>query len=915
METFTGLKLDNGAPVYTQEYIQSLRDADRKHPDRLKIVAQRGGQERMLSINADIKIVGGSRGGPLLVDTKVVTPFGYRRIGDLKQGDIISGTDGGIQRVVYSKDHGKLPAYKLRFVDGSEVIASYDHLWNVRKTCYRSKKRIINGLSINDDYRVWTTQMIVEHLTKQKSGEIKNSKLLIPLCEPIKFTRSWGNRHYKPSSSPYVIGAILGDGCITDNIKKGSYDATLCSADEGIVKEFENAGIDMTNYAQKQGSTACDYRIKDNRLRNDLEGLKLYGCDAFNKAVPDFYKFGSIDTRWAILQGLMDTDGTVDKRGHCSFATVSEQLAKDVKFLVNSLGGLATVNKHENHYVKNGERIEASDYYDVYIRINQSERMFRLSRKKALCTEYNGGVSELGRRIIDFEYVGEQECCCIAVNNTNSLFMVNDFIVTHNSKSFSSLMEVLKDIKKPDFHAVIVRKEKDDLQSLITDSYKLFSQFGTYNKSQNDMTWNFTNGGWLKFSYYSGSFQDFKDRFQGRQFAYICIDEGTQCPYKKFKYLLTNNRNAAHIRNRFWITCNPDPESWVRKFIDWWVDEDGYIIPERDCVIRYCFMDGDTPDSIYWGNTREEVYEQCSHLIDRLWNKYRDSYEPLGYTKYDVFIKSATFIRADVSENIKLISTDPSYIANLAQQDEEQRMRDLEANWNWKAAGDDLIKMADMEAVFENAEQEGDGIDRASADIAFTGGDNFVMWHWKGSHIKDLVVLRLDAKTLVSCIQTKLREWGVEECNFTYDLQGIGQYLKGFMPEAVPFNNQAAPMAKNKKEQEGVKYLYKNLKSQCAWLFYRLVKDKGLSIDRGLLDRKFSGDGFKNWTLRQILQKERKMLRRDENGDDKGFNLLAKTKAKKYVGHSPDFFESLIYMMIFSLIKTKNKNIKGLWRI
>lgn len=915
METFTGLKLDNGAPVYTQEYIQSLRDADRKHPDRLKIVAQRGGQERMLSINADIKIVGGSRGGPLLVDTKVVTPFGYRRIGDLKQGDIISGTDGGIQRVVYRKYHGKLPAYKLRFVDGSEVIASYDHLWNVRKTCYRSKKRIINGLSINDDYRVWTTQMIVEHLTKQKSGEIKNSKLLIPLCEPIKFTRSWGNRHYKPSSSPYVIGAILGDGCITDNIKKGSYDATLCSADEGIVKEFENAGIDMTNYAQKQGSTACDYRIKDNRLRNDLEGLKLYGCDAFNKAVPDFYKFGSIDTRWAILQGLMDTDGTVDKRGHCSFATVSEQLAKDVKFLVNSLGGLATVNKHENHYVKNGERIEASDYYDVYIRINQSERMFRLPRKKALCTEYNGGVSELGRRIIDFEYVGEQECCCIAVNNTNSLFMVNDFIVTHNSKSFSSLMEVLKDIKKPDFHAVIVRKEKDDLQSLITDSYKLFSQFGTYNKSQNDMTWNFTNGGWLKFSYYSGSFQDFKDRFQGRQFAYICIDEGTQCPYKKFKYLLTNNRNAAHIRNRFWITCNPDPESWVRKFIDWWVDEDGYIIPERDCVIRYCFMDGDTPDSIYWGNTREEVYEQCSHLIDRLWNKYRDSYEPLGYTKYDVFIKSATFIRADVSENIKLISTDPSYIANLAQQDEEQRMRDLEANWNWKAAGDDLIKMADMEAVFENAEQEGDGIDRASADIAFTGGDNFVMWHWKGSHIKDLVVLRLDAKTLVSCIQTKLREWGVEECNFTYDLQGIGQYLKGFMPEAVPFNNQAAPMAKNKKEQEGVKYLYKNLKSQCAWLFYRLVKDKGLSIDRGLLDRKFSGDGFKNWTLRQILQKERKMLRRDENGDDKGFNLLAKTKAKKYVGHSPDFFESLIYMMIFSLIKTKNKNIKGLWRI
>lgn len=763
METFTGLKLDNGAPVYTQEYIQSLRDADRKHPDRLKIVAQRGGQERMLSINADIKIVGGSRGGPLAEDTKVLTPHGFVALKKLNYGDAVIGYDGERHNVLGLLQYPDRECYEITLADGARITCSDDHIWNV----------FIDG-----------SRTCIPHLACEISKYINEGyDVKIPCVKPVNF--------------------------------------------------------------------------------NEICG------------------FASVAERMSTLEMLLRFH--LKKKGKYAYKFFrTRKKAMDLKYLVDSLGSVC------------------------YVR--------RISKHKWIA-KFNYIKKETVRTIVSCKPVKKQNCCCIAVENSDSLFVVEDFVVTHNSKSFSSLMEVLKDIKNPDFHAVIVRKEKDDLQSLITDSYKLFSQFGTYNKSQNDMTWNFTNGGWLKFSYYSGSFQDFKDRFQGRQFAYICIDEGTQCPYKKFKYLLTNNRNAAHIRNRFWITCNPDPESWVRKFIDWWVDEDGYIIPERDCVIRYCFMDGDTPDSIYWGNTREEVYEQCSHLIDRLWNKYRDSYEPLGYTKYDVFIKSATFIRADVSENIKLISTDPSYIANLAQQDEEQRMRDLEANWNWKAAGDDLIKMADMEAVFENAEQEGDGIDRASADIAFTGGDNFVMWHWKGSHIKDLVVLRLDAKTLVSCIQTKLREWGVEECNFTYDLQGIGQYLKGFMPEAVPFNNQAAPMAKNKKEQEGVKYLYKNLKSQCAWLFYRLVKDKGLSIDSGLLDRKFSGDGFKNWTLRQILQKERKMLRRDENGDDKGFNLLAKTKAKKYVGHSPDFFESLIYMMIFSLIKTKNKNIKGLWRI
>lgn len=480
------------------------------------------------------------------------------------------------------------------------------------------------------------------------------------------------------------------------------------------------------------------------------------------------------------------------------------------------------------------------------------------------------------------------------------------------SKSFSSLMEVLKDIKNPDFHATILRNEKDDLQSLVTDSYKLFSQFGTYNKSQNDMTWNFDNGGWLKFSYYAGAYQDFKTRFQGRQYAYVCIDEGTQCPYKKFKYLLTNNRNAAHIRNRFWITCNPDPESWVRKFIDWWVDENGYIIPERDGVIRYCFMDGDTPDSIYWGNTREEVYEQCKGIIDSLW---KDSYEELGYTKLEMFIKSATFVRADISENIKLISTDASYLANLAQQDEEQRMRDLEANWNWKAASDDMITMEDLDEIYDNAEQIGDGKRRASADIAFTGGDNFVMWLWEGWHCKDLVVLRLDPKTLVSVVEAKLREWGVEECNFTYDMQGIGQYFKGFFKDAVPFNNQAAPIARSHQEEEGIKYLYKDLKSQCAWLFYKMIKEKQISIDSALLERKYSGNGFDKVPLRQILQKERKMLRRDENSDDRGFKLLPKKIAKKYVGHSPDFFESWFYVMIFSLTKKKNKKVKGLWML
>ena len=97
------------------------------------------------------------------------------------------------------------------------------------------------------------------------------------------------------------------------------------------------------------------------------------------------------------------------------------------------------------------------------------------------------------------------------------------------------------------------------------------------------------------------------------------MDEIHHMEYLKFKYLITCNRNAFHIRNRFIGTCNPDPDSWVAKFIDWWIGEDGLPFPVRDGRVLYCFMDVDIVSGIYWGDTREEVYEQCKDIIHANW--------------------------------------------------------------------------------------------------------------------------------------------------------------------------------------------------------------------------------------------------------------------------------------------------------
>lgn len=472
------------------------------------------------------------------------------------------------------------------------------------------------------------------------------------------------------------------------------------------------------------------------------------------------------------------------------------------------------------------------------------------------------------------------------------------------SKSFSLLLEALKDIRKKNFNALLLRKETGDLAGLINDSYKVFSQFGDYNRSKDDTTWYFNSGGKLKFSYYDGNYLDFKERFQGRQYNYIGIDEITQCPYEKFKYLSTCNRNAYGLRNRIWGTCNPDPRSWVRLFIDWWVDEDGYIDPARDGVIRYCYMDGDDVNNVVWGDTRNEVLDACRDKIMSLW---KPEYDEMGLSPEHTFIQSVTFVRADLSDNRKLLLSDPAYLARLGQQDDEQVMRDLKANWNFISVGDDLVTSYDLDCIFGNSQQLGDGVRRCTADIALTGGDNLVMWLWIGWHIQDFFVCRVDSKTAVGCIEAKLKEWGVAEKNFCYDKQGIGQYVEGFFPDALPFVNQASPIARTSKEQKGIKYMYKDLKSQCAWMLRDTIKNRNMSIEPSLLNLKVSGNGYKSVPLRQILQKERKSLRRDSEDSDKGFRLMKKRNAVKIVGHSPDFWESLIFRQYFELVKKHNE--------
>lgn len=145
-------------------------------------------------------------------------------------------------------------------------------------------------------------------------------------------------------------------------------------------------------------------------------------------------------------------------------------------------------------------------------------------------------------------------------------------------------------------------------------------------------------------------------------------------------------------------------------------------------------------------------------------------------------------------------------------------------------------------------------------------------------------------------------------------MQGIGQYFKGFFKDAVPFNNQAAPIARNHREEEGIKYLYKDLKSQCAWLFYKMIKEKQISIDSTLLERKYSETDLTRFLSDRFFRRSVRCsdVTRIAMIGDSSYYLR---RLPRNMSDTRDFFESWFYVMIFSLTKKKNKKVKGLWML
>lgn len=474
-------------------------------------------------------------------------------------------------------------------------------------------------------------------------------------------------------------------------------------------------------------------------------------------------------------------------------------------------------------------------------------------------------------------------------------------------KSWVALYKALPYMFNPDVSLYAFRKYEDDVKRGPWKSCRpIFRPFATLKESTYEAAFLDGKGATMKMEHLADQGK-ITDRFRGAEMAYIDLEELPEHTRESLDIIfdfLAVNRNTAGVKSQMVCTCNP--VGWknkLRKFLEWYIDpETDTVIPERDGQVRYMFKYGADDSEIAWGSSIEEVYAnpKAKQKIDLLLMGRDD-------ISVEDMILSVQFIEGDYSDNKILQATDKKYVSRLASKGDGSVVNDLSGVWRDIDEGSGLLTMEEMQKFFDNSEQLGDGIRRASCDVALVG-DFFVIFAAEGRHIIDMDAWFGEmSDSVIPFIEHFLQKNGVRKRNFTFDSNGLGVWLSqsSAFRESKPFNNKSAP-SDNK--------LWNNLKSESAEKWVKEIKMGMWSIESSLLHRKFTDVKGHTFTLGDRLMEERLALRRK---DDTGarFEIISKQQMKLEVGHSPDFIEALImFAPLYEVQQNQvRKGFKGIW--
>lgn len=332
------------------------------------------------------------RGEALALDTPIFTPEGWSTMGELSVGDKVYGADGQPTEVILTSPVflGNR-CYEVTFSDGSVIKADAGHLWKVYDRC-QSKRENCGSAEGRDwgNHLRWHVARDKskptcrwcqgEEYVKPPRGEVGGWHVLTTeqlASTSIDRPTGSGSFRYRVFCDtiiagkyqnlpidPYVLGYWLGDGDSTRaRIAVGEEDR------EALLSQIEQAGyivvkqrhllVDSVNkYGRRIKGTAWTVGFstpevittqwgypapRRNQIPSILRQLGVFG----NKHIPSIYFQASAKQRESLLQGLVDSDGTVTKNGRVSFVNVNKQLAYDVLQLARSLGQKAYIRERQ----------------------------------------------------------------------------------------------------------------------------------------------------------------------------------------------------------------------------------------------------------------------------------------------------------------------------------------------------------------------------------------------------------------------------------------------------------------------------------------------------------------------------------------------------------------------------------------
>lgn len=403
--------------------------------------------------------VGAGKAQPLY--SKVLTPEGFKTIGEMTVGSTIVNPTGELTTVTGVFPQGERDIYRVHFADGTSVDCDDEHLWQVRTSTARhrgAKPKVMTLHRIRNDL-------------KEKNGA---NKWHVELPEPMDL-EGGGRRPL----DPYLLGALLGDGgfahCavvfttadaemvdalaaampnrveLTQRLHNNGYDWSFRRASlpplEGLTPQSSDDAV-CDAYQQGHGAKEISRKVRvcsskiarlldergisrrppgggPNAVMAGLRELRLSGHTSDSKFVPDAYLNAPVDVRLAVLQGLLDTDGTVSSRSGAdiSLVSASKRLAEDVAWLARSLGGRAVLRE---------VRKMGRTFWRSSLQLPNEFKPFRLTRKLELWkarTKY----ARPAKAIVKVELVGRGPVQCISVAHPNRLYITDDFTITHNT--------------------------------------------------------------------------------------------------------------------------------------------------------------------------------------------------------------------------------------------------------------------------------------------------------------------------------------------------------------------------------------------------------------------------------------------------------------------------------------------------